>query len=155
MEYKRDNKLKKAYPYIIMAICLVAIFIGLGFFINYEKFHSPAIQGQEGWYEPLVYVTPYGECYHREHCSYITTKREIGLYQAQDRGYRACQHCGGGSSEEILVGHIEARPEENNYLAAFGIASIPTLIIGFIWLCVIFEKEENEKKIQSSSRDSE
>ena len=155
MEYKSNNKLKKAYPYIIMAICLVAIFIGLGFIINAEKYHRDEIVGQEGWYEPRVYITPTGECYHVDHCSYITTNWAIGLYEAQERGYRACQHCGGHPDGQILVGYIKHVPEENNYLASFGIALIPTAIIGFIWLCVIVEKEENEKKIQSSNRDSE
>ncbi len=129
---------------LIVVICvIIPIHIGLGIFFNNKFFHKDAIQGTEGHYEPKVYITPTGECYHTFSCSYITRTYEIGVYQAKEKGYRPCSHCGGKSKGEIFIEGIEPQPEHNNYFGSFVLSfilviAIPTTILIF---CLYSEKE--------------
>ena len=40
-----------------------------------------------------VYVTNTGECYHKDGCSYLKSKNEISLKEAEAQGYRPCSRC--------------------------------------------------------------
>ena len=41
----------------------------------------------------VVYVTPTGEKYHREDCSYTTTVRPLTIEEAERKGYDPCSRC--------------------------------------------------------------
>lgn len=41
----------------------------------------------------IVYVTPTGEKYHREDCSYTTTVRPLTIEEAERKGYDSCSRC--------------------------------------------------------------
>ena len=64
--------------------------------------------------EPLVYVTTYGKKYHSENCHYLErSKRTIGKQQALSKGYTACSHCKGLSSDVITVEYEIITPIDN------------------------------------------
>ena len=41
----------------------------------------------------IVYITRTGQCYHRDHCSYLKSRIETTLSSAVASGYRACSRC--------------------------------------------------------------
>ncbi len=110
----------------ISIICVFAtiLFIHVGFNINDTYFHKDYIPAEEGYYDYKVYITPYGECYHSENCSYINRKSEIALLKAINKGYRKCSHCHGTSSEKMWVEGVEEQKEKNNYILSFTISFI-------------------------------
>lgn len=58
--------------------------------------------------QPAVYVTKYGDCYHSIGCHYLSQSMiKKGLYEARDKGYRACSYCNGISYGTVQVEHRE------------------------------------------------
>lgn len=53
----------------------------------------------------VVYVTPTGECYHRQSCSYIQNSCQgLTIAEAEADGYRACSRC----DPDVLTGEYES-----------------------------------------------
>jgi len=64
--------------------------------------------------EPRVFVTTYGECYHSPHCHYLKNSSiEIGLNQAQEKGYKPCSYCHGSSDSVITIEYIKPMITDN------------------------------------------
>ena len=132
----------KIIKLVTLSIIWIVVLIGLGLFINAKFFHKEAVAGAESHFEPMVYITPYGECYHTSDCSYIKRKSSIGLYQAQERGYRSCLHCEGEAEGEIWINGTPDIPTQNNYLASFVTSFVITIPVGLIILSKIVESED-------------
>lgn len=90
-----NDKVKKVFinvgvlTLIILSVWLLTLLINFVFFRHYE---------------PLVYRTEYGECFHAEGCQYLyNSKIPIGLKQAKNVGLYACSVCNGASKDSILI----------------------------------------------------
>lgn len=112
----------------IFNICII-----FGFILNEIFFSDINIKLNEGHYEECVYVTPNGNCYHSQSCSYITEKQPIGLNQALNNGYQACNHCNGVSFNYIWINGSVTLLEQNNYFASFSISSCICMITIYIF----------------------
>ena len=88
--------------------------------------------------QPAVYVTEYGNCYHSADCYYLSqSKIEKGLYEAKEKGYRECKHCGSYSHGVTKVEHIEYF-EITDYTNAFLFSCLRALLITpILYLTVI------------------
>ena len=141
-------KSRKSYciSVVISFIVLVALGVGLTFFINDKFYHQDYRPAVTGHYEDLVYRTATGECYHSENCSYVTRVYEIGLDSAIARGLRPCKHCGGIPFGEILVGDYPEIPERDDYLKS-GVISFAIVSIAFagIHMFIDCSYEQNKK----------
>ncbi len=135
---KRNKKIL-----IILILVLTPLTIALTIGINAKFFHRDAVAGTEGSYEPKVYITPYGRCYHISTCSYVTNVEPIGIYAAQKRSYRACSRCKGIPSGTIWVEGIEPQKEQNCYITSFIISSFIFGVIGII----LFDKLSNDSDL--------
>lgn len=71
-----------------VAISFAALIGCLAFIISTMK-PTPYIPE----YNPIVYVTDYGECYHIEGCGYLRSKNEMHLYDAVMEDYVQCSRC--------------------------------------------------------------
>ncbi|MBQ7880318.1 MAG: hypothetical protein IJ358_00545 [Clostridia bacterium] len=134
-------KYSKKFKLVIIFIVLVLAFVGFGLLFNACFFHKNATQGTDGHYEPKVYITPTGKCYHQHTCSYTTNISPVGLYEAQRRGYKSCSYCGGETHETIWIEGIKAKPVENNYILSFSISFILISIAGIY----IYGKANNQQ----------
>lgn len=54
--------------------------------------------------DTIVYVTPTGEKYHREDCSYTTTVRSMTIKAAERKGYDPCSRC----NPDVLTGEYHS-----------------------------------------------
>lgn len=102
---------------LILLFLFISTLITLSLLINDLFFHEVIIS-KDYHYEPKVYITKYGECYHNEFCSYIETKFETGLYKAQNKGYKKCSHCYGTPNDTILISELYLS-ESNDYFNSF------------------------------------
>lgn len=65
-----------------------------------------------------VYVTPHGEKYHREGCSYVSTARELTISAAICQGYEPCSRCDPDTFTSAYIppadesNHSDVRPEK-------------------------------------------
>lgn len=135
MKYNKKAKL------IIIFIVLSLAFISLGFIINACFFHKKISSITTiGHYEPQVYITPSGKCYHNDSCSYITTISPIGLYQAQSRGFKACLHCDGVPCGNIWIEESKQSDYTNNYLLSFTISFVLIYMVIYVLLNKITER---------------
>ena len=97
--------------------------------------------------QPAVYVTKYGDCYHSIGCHYLSHSMiEKGIYEAREKGYRACSYCGGNSYGTTRVEYrtyYEVKDYSNailySVLRAIGITTVIYLII--LW--IIYERKKN------------
>lgn len=86
-----------------IAVVLVAILVfGSSWMAeNWFAYERTELQEIEEPYEYVVdriqtyvcYVTRTGECYHEGSCGYLKSKIETTVYEAKQRGYRACSRC--------------------------------------------------------------
>lgn len=128
MKHNKKTKL------IIIFIALSLAFVGLGFIINACFFQKITTIVTTGHYEPQVYITPSGNCYHNDSCSYITSISPIGLYQAQSRGFTACLHCDGLPCGSIWIKETKHSDYSNNYLLSFSISFVLIYSVAYVLL---------------------
>lgn len=133
---------QKKAKLIRMFILLGIAWIVLGLLFNSWMFHKEGTPGEKGHSEPRVYITRYGDCYHKSTCSYIKEKYEIGLYEARELGYVACSHCKGYSSGTVWVEGTEGEPDKNNYIGALFVSFCVLVIPGFFWYLKIIDMED-------------
>ena len=91
----------------ILLTILLAFFIVLhgsvGFFVSkigshillkIENIQQPSTEQTIADEDNMVYITKYGEKYHREHCRYLrNSKEEITLTTAKNQNYTPCSIC--------------------------------------------------------------
>jgi len=92
----------------ILTILIIALYGGSSYFIN--KLCNDVFFKNEIYYfqntkntsaesiivneDVIVYITKYGEKYHREHCRYLRkSKEEIMLTTAKNQNYTPCSIC--------------------------------------------------------------
>lgn len=129
-------KTNKIIRWIVYIATLTIIWISCGLLFNYLLFHKDAVDGTTGHYEPKVYITPTGKCYHTFTCNYTTTICEIGLYQAEQKGYRACSHCKGVYYDTIWIEGTNGQVEKDDYITSFILALILDIPIGYGIYCL-------------------
>ena len=112
----------------LLKIFVFILCINLGFILNEIFFRDVNIKFNDGHYEECVYITPNGNCYHSQYCSYITEKKQMGLNQAIYNGYKKCEHCNGVSFDYICINGTIILIEQNNYFASFFISFCVCLI---------------------------
>lgn len=61
---------------------------------NIKNVSQETVEQERESKNACVYITTYGEKYHREYCRYLThTKEEIELEKAKKWGYEPCKVC--------------------------------------------------------------
>ena len=86
--------------WMILIPVAVAIFIVLFAFDDKTRIGTRTLYEEQ----PLVYITKTGKCYHSYGCYHLTQSQfAIGLYRAQNEGYRRCSACNGWAYETIRV----------------------------------------------------
>jgi hypothetical protein len=100
--------------------------------------------------QPAVYVTKYGDCYHSITCHYLTQSMiEKGLYEARDKGYRACSYCGGQSCGTTVVEHktyYEIKDYSNAITYSLLRSIAYTAILYLIVLWILQQRKLNEEE---------
>ncbi|MBQ8424581.1 MAG: hypothetical protein IJX17_01000 [Clostridia bacterium] len=134
--YKQELAKEKNINLIIMTVLMIGACFLLMYLLNSWWFHKEAVYS-EGHSEPRVYVTTYGDCYHKRSCSYIDDCWEIGLDTAKSMGYRKCSHCGGTPNGKIYYDSQLVEEEQDNYGLAFFIGMIILAYPTYKWYSFI------------------
>ena len=95
--------MKTVMKHILIILSTMIVIFTISFTIEDKTAYEYTSTYEE---QPAVYVTKYGDCYHSITCHYLSQSMiEKGLYEARDKGYRACSYCGGQSYDTTVVEH--------------------------------------------------
>ena len=104
--------------------------------------------------QPAVYVTKYGDCYHSIGCHYLSQSMiEKGLYEARDKGYRACSYCNGTSCGTVQVEHREYY-EVTDYSNAISYSCLRAVFITMV-LYLLFLGLKYQDKLNGDKNESD
>ena len=87
-------------------------------------------------YEPCVYVTNTGDCYHSKNCHYLYSSRAIGLEVAKDKGYKCCSSCYGKSTTQIRV--------QDTFVSLL----VSFMIVSGVMIIVAVKRENKKKEVK-------
>ena len=142
--------LKKAWKHVAIIFAIMAAIFSISFLFEDKTSYDYISTYEE---QPAVYVTKYGDCYHSGYCHYLNqSKIEKGLYEAQDKGYRACSYCGGQSHSTIQVEYREyfKVTDYTNALFYSGLRAVvyaPVLYLIGLW--IVQQRKENGEESEN------
>ncbi len=101
--------------------------------------------------QPLVYVTKTGECYHSYGCRHLSRSRiPMGLYRAENSGYRRCSTCNGIAYATMQV--EEGEPYEvTDYSFAIFFSIVKVILITPLIYTPIFRLLDKTNYYQEKS----
>lgn len=108
--------------------------------------------------DTTVYITTYGEKYHRESCSYLwNSSHPISLNQALTRGYTPCSRCNpprhsvseselpqGSSSKSLPMENAQIKPPFSLF-RIISAAVVTAFVCVILWKCKLRREAERSK----------
>ena len=110
-----------------------------------------------------VYVTDYGDKYHRSSCQYLhSSKNAISLSSAVNRGYKPCSKCdpprltssGGGTTQTPTYPSTTTRDEDDErWIPIFWAVVIAVGTGGYITHCIVKDRRERKQQEEQEEDD--
>ena len=142
--------LNKIVKHVVIILSMILTIFSISFAFEDKTSYEYTSTYEE---QPAVYVTKYGDCYHSIGCHYLSQSMiEKGLYEARDKGYRACSYCNGTSYGTVQVEHREYY-EVVDYSNAISYSCLRavfiTMVLYLLFLGLKYQDKLNGEKNES------